>query len=205
MIGQLRGHLISKNPPLILLDVNGVGYEVEVSMTTLFDLPESGAAVTLHTHLLVREDAQQLYGFISLDERTLFRSLIKVSGIGAKLALLILSGMSVDNFVHCIHESDAAALSRLPGIGKKTAERIIIEMRDRLKDLNTNSSALNPIDSSGALTAPRSALEDAISALIALGYKPQDASNMAKRVNADGIGSEDIIRLALKTTASGKQ
>jgi len=205
MIGQLRGALINKTPPLILLDVNGVGYEVEVSMTTLFDLPEPGTALTLHTHLLVREDAQQLYGFISLDERALFRSLIKVSGIGAKLALLILSGMSVDNFARCVQEGDAAALSRLPGIGKKTAERIIIEMRDRLKNLGSDSHSFSSGGSNGSLATPHSALDDAISALIALGYKPQDAANMARRVNSEGIGSEEIIRQALKTAVSGKK
>ena len=206
MIGQLRGTLIRKTPPVILLDVNGVGYELEVSMTTLFELPELGAAVTLHTHLLVREDAHLLYGFATLEERSLFRSLIKVSGIGAKLALLILSGMSVGHFARCVHEGDAPALSRLPGIGKKTAERIIIEMRDRLKQLDSDTGTFNPVSGdTGALIAPVSALDDAISALIALGYKPQDATTMAKRVNTEGLASEEIIRQALKTAVSSKK
>lgn len=205
MIGQLRGTLIRKIPPVVLLDVNGVGYELEVSMTTLFELPELGAAVTLHTHLLVREDAHLLYGFATLEERSLFRSLIKVSGIGAKLALLILSGMSVGHFARCVHEGDAPALSRLPGIGKKTAERIIIEMRDRLKQLDSDTGTFSPAGNTGALTAPVSALDDAISALIALGYKPQDATTMAKRVNTEGLASEEIIRQALKTAVSSKK
>ncbi|MEZ5593290.1 MAG: Holliday junction branch migration protein RuvA [Gammaproteobacteria bacterium] len=205
MIGQLRGTLIRKIPPVVLLDVNGVGYEVEVSMTTLFELPELGAAVTLHTHLLVREDAHLLYGFATLEERSLFRSLIKVSGIGAKLALLILSGMSVGHFARCVHEGDAPALSRLPGIGKKTAERIIIEMRDRLKQLDSDTGTFSPAGDTGALATPVSALDDAISALIALGYKPQDATTMAKRVNTEGLASEEIIRQALKTAVSSKK
>ena len=205
MIGQLRGNLLSKNPPVIVLDVNGVGYEVEVSMTTLFDLPELGSTVTLYTHLLVREDAHLLYGFLTLEERSLFRNLIKVSGIGSKLALLILSGMSVNNFTHCVQQGDAPSLSRLPGIGKKTAERIIIEMRDRLNKLVSDNHSFTPTSGNSTAIISLSALDDAISALVALGYKPQDATAMAKRSNEEGLPSEEIIRRALKTTINSKK
>lgn len=201
MIGRLSGTLLDKTPPLLLIDVNGVGYEVEVSMTTLFDLPQLNSRVTLYTHLLVREDAQLLYGFGSEAERLLFRSLIKISGIGAKLALLILSGMSVDNFSTCVEEGDATALSRLPGIGKKTAERIIIEMRDRLDSFSPADVTSTTAPSQ---SRPLSPVSDAISALTALGYKPQDATTMVKRVNSEGLPSEDIIRLALKATVPKK-
>ena len=199
MIGRLRGLLAWKQPPYLLIDAHGVGYELEASLTTFQTLPEVGAEVVLFTHLAVREDAHTLYGFASTDERALFRNLIKATGIGPRLALLILSGMSVELFARCVREGDALSVTRLPGIGKKTAERLIIEMRDRIGEL-----ALNPM----AVTAtggrvPRaetSPVEDAISALVALGYKLPEASRMVQAVEADGLSSETIIRQALQAS-----
>lgn len=197
MIGRLRGILLEKHPPYLLLEVNGVGYDLEASISTFYKLPETGQELTLYTHLAVREDAHTLYGFAALEERTLFRNLIKVSGIGAKLALLILSGMSVDSFARCVQEGNAAALTRLPGIGKKTAERLIVEMRDRIGTLELGEgsgagrrialAAINPID-------------DAISALVALGYRQPDAARMVNAVETDGLPSEEIIRRALQAS-----
>ncbi len=195
MIGRLRGILLEKRPPWLLLEVHGVGYELEASMNTFFRLPEVGSEVTLHTHLVVREDAQLLYGFLEGRERTLFRALIKVSGIGARLALAILSGMDSDSFVRCVNEGDVAALTRLPGIGKKTAERLIVEMRDRLADWTGIPGA---VTLPGGAPGPGTPVEDAVSALIALGYKPQEASRAVKAVAADGLSSEEIIRRALR-------
>lgn len=196
MIGRLRGILAEKQPPLLLIDINGVGYEVEAPMSTFYQLPETGATVTLHTHLVVREDAHLLFGFASEGERRLFRTLIKVNGVGAKLALTILSGIAADEFARCVQENDTAALVRLPGVGKKTAERLIVEMRDRLADWE------------GAVTLPGAApvetrggsdeLRDAISALVSLGYKPPEASRLVSKVETEGLSSEEIIRAALK-------
>ena len=199
MIGRLRGLLAWKQPPYLLIDAHGVGYELEASLTTFQALPEIGAEVTLLTHLLVREDAHTLYGFASAAERGLFRSLIRVTGIGPRLALLILSGMSVELFGRCVREGDTASLSRLPGIGKKTAERLIIEMRDRIGELRldpmtvvlpgsrTDMPAVNPLD-------------DAISALVALGYKLPEASRMVRAIESEGMTSETIIRQALQAS-----
>ncbi len=199
MIGRLRGILLEKHPPYLLLEVNGVGYELEAPISTFYKLPETGQEIILYTHLAVREDAHTLYGFAAVEERTLFRNLIKVSGIGAKLALLILSGMSVDNFARCVQEGDTAALTRLPGVGKKTAERLIVEMRDRIGTLELGEgsgagtgrwiapAALNPID-------------DAISALVSLGYKLPDAARMVNAVATEGLPSEEIIRRALQSS-----
>ena len=198
MIGFLRGQLVAKQPPTVLIDVNGVGYDVDVPMSTFFQLPALGEDVRIFTHLAVREDAHTLYGFASEDERRLFRTLLKVSGIGAKLALGILSGASAEEFVAAVQRGDVAALTRLPGIGKKTAERLVVELRDRLGDFGSASasgqSALK------AIAAPVDASSDAISALQALGYKPADASRMVKAVAEDGLGSEELIRRALKGT-----
>lgn len=198
MIGRLRGQLVHKQPPQLLIDVNGVGYEVDAPMSTFYNLPEIGAEITLVTHLVVREDAHTLYGFATADERTLFRSLIKVSGIGAKLALAILSGMSADDFVRCVSEGDAAALTRLPGVGKKTAERLLVEMRDRLTEWQP--AAAGAARPAGA-TAPPAAdpVGEAVSALVALGYKPQEASRMVRAIDTSGRNSEEIIRLALQS------
>ena len=199
MIGRLRGILLEKHPPYLLLEVNGVGYELEAPISTFYKLPETGQEITLHTHLAVREDAHTLYGFAVVEERTLFRNLIKVSGIGAKLALLILSGMSVDSFARCVQEGDAAALTRLPGVGKKTAERLIVEMRDRIGTLELG-------EGSGAIAGRRVApaalnpVDDAISALVSLGYKLPDAARMVNAVATDDLPSEEIIRRALQSS-----
>jgi Holliday junction DNA helicase RuvA len=200
MIGRLRGEIVVKRPPLLLVDVNGIGYELEAPMSTFYDLPAVGAAVVLHTHLVVREDAHVLYGFAREAERALFRSLLRVSGVGPKMALAILSGMNADEFARCVQRDDTAALSRLPGIGKKTAERLIIEMRDRLGRLDDEAFAVAARPRPGGAGEP-SALEDAMSALVALGYKPPEASRMVRAVAAEGLGSEDLIRAALKAAA----
>jgi Holliday junction DNA helicase RuvA len=195
MIGRLRGILADKKPPFLLLDVNGVGYELEAPMGTIFQLPEAGATVTLHTHLVVRDDAHLLFAFATEAERTLFRTLIKVNGVGAKLALTILSGISADEFARCVHESDTASLVRLPGVGKKTAERLIIEMRDRLDDWQP-SPALPGV---GVAPVPATdSVKDALSALLALGYKPPEASRLISKLDTEGLDSEAIIRAALK-------
>ena len=198
MIGFLRGTLLSKSPPQLLLDVNGVGYEIEAPMTTFYDLPGIGQSVHLFTHLIVREDAHILFGFATETERVLFRALIKVNGIGPKLALTILSGQSVADFYRCVEESDVRGLVRLPGVGQKTAERLIIEMRDRLPALDL---ADHPRQSSISVdiqqTGP-SSRQEAISALCALGYKPQDAAKMIQVIKESLDSSEAYIRAALK-------
>ena len=200
MIGRLRGEIVAKRPPHLLVDVSGVGYELEAPMSTFYDLPAVGAAVVLHTHLVIREDAHVLYAFAREAERALFRSLLRVSGVGPKMALAILSGMNADEFARCVQRDDAAALSRLPGIGKKTAERLIIEMRDRLARLDDEAFAVAVRPQATGAGAP-SALEDAVSALIALGYKAPEASRMVRAVAAEGLASEELIRAALKAAA----
>ena len=199
MIGRLRGILAEKQPPLLLLDVNGVGYEVEAPMSTFYQLPETGQTVVLHTHLVVRDDAHLLFGFASESERRLFRTLIKVNGVGARMALAILSGISADDFARCVQDNDTASLVCLPGIGKKTAERLIVEMRDRLADWGHGTV----ISAESSQTVPGAApgsdqTRDAISALIALGYKPQEASQLVSKLDTEGLNSEAIIRAALK-------
>lgn len=196
MIGRLRGTLLDKKPPQLLLEVGGVGYEVEAPMSTFYQLPAGGGEVVLYTHLVVREDAHLLFGFASERERSLFRALIKVNGVGAKMALAILSGMNADTFARCIQDNDSASLTRLPGIGKKTAERLIVEMRDRLSDWQ--ESGVLPVVLSQPIAAGRDEVKDAVSALIALGYKPPEASRMVSAVASDGRSSEEIIREALK-------
>jgi Holliday junction DNA helicase RuvA len=197
MIGFLRGKLVHKAPPFLVLEVQGVGYEVEAPMTTFYDLPPINEEVKLHTHLVVREDAHILFGFSKEADRALFRTLIKVSGVGPKLALTILSGQSAEEFHRCIHDNDTLALVRLPGVGKKTAERLVIEMRDRLPDLG--DSTMNSTDKSGAfIPAVGNAKQEAVSALCSLGYKPLDANKMVQNINAEGKSCEDIIRLALQ-------
>ncbi len=199
MIGRLRGLLAWKQPPYLMIDAHGVGYELEASLTTFQTLPEIGAEVVLHTHLAVREDAHTLYGFASTAERSLFRNLIRVSGIGPRLALLILSGMSVELFGRCVRENDTASLTRLPGIGKKTAERLIIELRDRIGELGLDPTAV--VLPGGRAVAPAiNPVDDAISALVALGYKLPEASRMVQSLETDGLGSEAIIRLALQAS-----
>jgi len=196
MIGRLKGTLLEKQAPRLLLDVNGVCYEIDAPMTTFYELPEAGSTVTLHTHFVVREDAQLLYGFLRQSDRSLFRTLIKISGVGPKLALAILSGMSADEFVGCVQGGDSAALTRVPGVGKKTAERLVVEMRDRVKDWQGVSLSPDAVTQAGEPAVD--ALKDAISALVALGYKPQEASRMANAVESEGLASEAIIRLALR-------
>ncbi len=196
MIGRLRGILLDKKPPQLLLEAGGVGYEVEAPMSTFYQLPATGVEVVLHTHLVVRDDAHLLFGFASERERSLFRALIKVNGVGAKMALAILSGMNADAFARCIQENDAVSLTRLPGIGKKTAERLIVEMRDRLADWQEAGVLPVVMALSGAET--RDEVKDAVGALIALGFKPPEASRMVSAVGTDGRSSEEIIRDALK-------
>jgi len=196
VIGRLKGTLLEKQAPRLLLDVNGVCYEIDAPMTTFYELPAVGSAVILHTHFVVREDAQLLYGFLRESDRSLFRTLIKISGVGPKLALAILSGMSADEFVGCVQGGDSAALTRVPGVGKKTAERLVVEMRDRVKDWQGVSLSPDAVSTAGEPAAD--ALKDAISALVALGYKPQEASRMVNAVESEGLASEDVIRLALR-------
>lgn len=201
MIGRLSGQLLVRHPPQLLIDVNGIGYEVEAPMSTFYSLPEVGAKVTLHTHLVVREDAHTLFGFATENERAMFRALIKVNGVGARLALTILSGISADDFIRCIMDSDAAALTRLPGVGKKTAERLIVEMRDVLKKWQTEAGEGVSTSPVSALVKPDDAVADAVSALIALGYKPPEASRMVRGIQTKDLSSEEIIRLALQSAA----
>jgi len=197
MIGRIRGILLEKQPPLLLLDVQGVGYEIEAPMSTFYHLPETGEEVCLHTHLVVREDAQLLYGFATGSERRLFRTLLKVNGVGAKMALAILSGMEANEFAACVQEGDTVRLTHLPGVGKKTAERLVVEMRDRLADWSDTGSPVMAGSVAGRASAP-DPVADAVSALIALGYKPQDASRSVRALDSAGLNSEEIIRQALK-------
>jgi len=197
MIGFLRGVLVTKAAPSLLLDVRGVGYEVQAPMSTFYELPAVGEEVGLFTHLVVREDAHTLYGFVSETDRALFRSLIRVNGVGARLALTILSGISVEEFHRCVHDHDSAALVRLPGIGKKTAERLIIEMRDRLPDMTHR--AVSTGGRSRVEAPPPDPVREAVSALIALGYKPPDAERMVREIASDETSSEELIRLALQS------
>lgn len=198
MIGLLRGKLLIKQPPDLMLDVNGVGYEVQASMTTFYDLPELHAEVTLYTHFVVREDAQLLYGFSSQTERELFRHLLKVNGVGPKMALAIVSGMNPIEFNQVIHAADIARLSRIPGVGKKTAERLVIELRDRLPKSDASGSN---VDTSIAVQALRvSASDEAVNALLALGYKPAQASQMIAAYEDQGLSVEDMIRQALRAS-----
>ena len=205
MIGRVRGTLVHKQPPDILVEVGGVGYEIQVPMTTLFQLPELGAEVSLVTHFVVREDAQLLYGFIDERDRGLFRQLIRVSGVGPKLALTILSGMDSASFARCVQRDDISALVALPGVGKKTAERLLVEMRDKMKDWLGQVDAVAVTSSGGTVPVPvTSIISDAEGALVALGYKPQEASRMVAAVNDDSAAnSEDLIRRALKSMVSG--
>ena len=198
MIGRLQGKVIEKQAPDLLVDVQGVGYEVLVSLNTFFDVPEVGDVVTLHTHFVVREDVQQLYGFTKLSERSLFRNLIKVNGVGPKMALAILSGMSANDFAICVHNNDTATLVKLPGVGKKTAERLLIEMRDKIGDIESSVG-----DAANSLSAQSDLAQEAESALIALGYKPTDAAKIINRVADESItDAGQLIRLALKSMNS---
>ena len=192
MIGTLRGHLGSKLAPWIVLECAGIGYEVETPMSTFLELPAVGSEIFLHTHLLVRDDAHALYGFSTEEEKVLFRLLLKVNGVGAKMALAILSGMSVSDFERCVRYEDSAMLVRIPGVGKKTSERLIIEMRDKIGQ----SPAQAMMAKAGkVVTDPRS---EAIDALVALGYKPTEVRRLLATLDLDDKSAEDIIRLALR-------
>ena len=203
MIGRIRGIILEKHPPHLLLDVNGIGYELEAPMTTFYSLPEVGQEIHIYTHLTVREDAHLLFGFATEDERRLFRSLIKVNGVGAKMALTILSGIESTEFVLCIQSGDTDRLVKLPGVGKKTAERLVVEMRDRIADWQVN---IMPADAAtmGPGASGQDPAKDAVSALISLGYKPQEASRYVESVAGEGMDSETIIREALRASV-GKQ
>ena len=207
MIGRITGILLEKQAPELLIDVQGLGYEVQVSLTTFFDLPGCGEKVTLHTHFVVREDAQLLYGFAQQSERELFRTLIKVSGVGPKMALAILSGMTARDFVRCVQNNDTGTLVKLPGVGKKTAERLIVEVRDKLASFSDKfGDGLEAGSQSLPLSSKQShVIAEAESALIALGYKPQEAARMVNAVTSDdgddAQTSEELIRLSLKSMA----
>ncbi|WP_290652081.1 Holliday junction branch migration protein RuvA [Aquisalimonas sp.] len=190
MIGRLTGILAEKQPPHLLIDVHGVGYEVQAPMSTFYDLPAVGERVSLHTHLVVREDGQSLYGFGSGRERQLFRALIRVSGVGPKLGLTLLSGMRVDEFIQCLQDQDSSRLTRMPGVGRKTAERLVIEMQDRV---NAFTGEAAPATMRGEDTVC-----EAVDALVALGYKPAEASKLVSRAGDSDLPSEELIRRALQ-------
>ncbi|MEE8118449.1 MAG: Holliday junction branch migration protein RuvA [Gammaproteobacteria bacterium] len=198
MIGRLSGTLIAKHPPQLVIDVNGVGYELQAPMSTFYDLPDVGQPITLFTHLVVREDAQLLFGFATENERQLFRDLIRVTGVGAKMAITILSGTSVDGFIRCVQDNDSAALTRLPGVGKKTSERLIVEMRDRLSSRSVSGTGLS---AGMLLSSSSSPQQEAISALVGLGYKLPEAQRMVSNLNTSNLSSEKIIRSALQAAA----
>jgi len=191
MIGRLKGTLVHKQPPWLVVDVHGVGYELEAPMSTFYDLPDAGREVSLFTHYAQKEDSVSLYGFLRESERRLFRDVQKVSGIGAKIALAVLSGVSVDDFARLVQASDVTALTRIPGIGKKTAERMVVELRDRAADFGSGVAS-----STGMLGDPQS---EAVSALQQLGYKPAEAVRMAREACAEGDDAATIIRKALKS------
>ncbi len=192
MIGSLRGRLSSKQAPQIVIECSGVGYEVETPMSTFLELPALGTDLFLYTHLLVREDAQILYGFATEDERLMFRTLLKVNRVGAKLALGILSAMSTNDFRRCVELEDTTTMSKIPGVGKKTAERLIIEMRDRI------DAAAPGGGKSAPLTVEANARNEAVDALVALGYKPKEVHSLISKLDIEDKSAEDIIRLALK-------
>lgn len=196
MITHISGMLTDKKPPLLTIDVSGIGYEIHAPMSTFYQLPDTGNKITLLTHFVVREDAQLLFGFHTEHERKLFRALIKVNGIGPKLALTILSGMETDYFVQCIHAEDATRLTNIPGIGKKTAERLVVEMKDSLSHWHVDLTAENTTQNE--LVDPNQAIQDAISALTALGYKPQEAKQVISKVHQPEHNNEQLIRLALQ-------
>jgi holliday junction DNA helicase RuvA len=197
VIGRLHGVLLRKEPPALLVDVGGVAYELEAPMTTFYELPAVGEKVTLHTHLVVRQDAHLLYGFAREGQRRLFRDLLKVNGVGPRVALAVLSGLSDEEFSRCVAAEDIARLTKVPGIGRKTAERLVIEMRDKL-----STDIAGPAAASVAGPAPPAdPVSEAVSALVSLGYKPNEASRAVRGVSAKGLSAEEIIRQALKGMA----
>lgn len=193
MIGRLRGILVSKQPPWLLVEVGGVGYELEAPMSTIYDLPQTGKEVTLLTHYAVKEDSVALYGFLHESERASFRNLLKVSGIGAKTALAVLSGVSTQDFARLVQAGDVVALTKIPGIGKKTAERIVVELRDRVDGLGTSMPGL-----SAAPGTPADPAAEATVALQQLGYKPAEVTRLVQKVAETGDSAETIIRKALR-------
>ena len=199
MIGSLRGRLTAKHPPQLLIDVGGVGYEIEAPMSTFYGLPATGAEVSLFTHLVVREDAHILFGFRTERDRRLFRELLKVSNVGPKLALALLSGMTADNFLMCIEAQDVDSLVRIPGVGRKTAERLVVEMRDRVKGFGE----IGVVVAAGSGTPPAAVgpQAEAFSALVALGYKPAEVTRLLKGVDASVQTTEELIRKALQAAA----
>lgn len=202
MIGRLRGIVLEKQPPQVLIEANGVGYEVHMPMTCFYELPELGQETIIFTHFVVREDAQLLFGFNNKQERSLFRELIKVNGVGPKLALAILSGMSAQQFVSAVERQEIGALVKLPGVGKKTAERLVVEMKDRFKGLNgdlfNSASDLTLPPAADAAASSADIEAEAESALVALGYKPQEAGRMIGKVAKPGADCETLIRDALR-------
>jgi Holliday junction DNA helicase RuvA len=205
VIGRLRGNLLEKQPPELLIEVSGIGYEVQMPMSCFYELPEIGTEAIVYIHYVVREDAQLLYGFNTKKERALFREVIKANGVGPKLGLAILSGMTASQFVQSVEREDISTLVKLPGVGKKTAERLVVEMKDRLKgwgagDLFTPAADAAPMDDgSDFITSPQSAQDEAVSALISLGYKPVQASKIVSQVAKPDMTSEALIRESLKS------
>lgn len=195
MIGSLRGRLVAKHAPHIVLECNGIGYEVETPMSTFLDLPKAGAELFLHTHFLVREDAQILYGFATEEERELFRTLLKINRVGAKMALGVLSAMTANDFRRCVEYEDAAMLSKVPGIGKKTAERLIMEMRDKVGNVGS------PQLPGQTVTVDASPKSEATDALVALGYKVNEVNKLLDKLDIEDHSAEDIIRQALRQAA----
>lgn len=195
MITHLTGQLVEKKPPIIIIDVNGIGYEIHAPMSTFYSLPDINNRITLLTHLSIREDAHVLFGFFSERERQLFRALIKVNGVGPKLALTILSGMEIDLFIQCIQADDIQSLTKIPGVGKKTAERLMIEMQDSLSKWNIS---IQTTFESSLLNNPNQTMEEAIQALIALGFKPNEAKSAITKVHEPHHNHEQLIRLALQ-------
>lgn len=200
MIGFLRGRLTAKHPPQLVIDVGGVGYEVEAPMSTFYGLAAPGAEIGLFTHLVVREDAHILFGFGTERERRLFRELLKVSNVGPKLALALLSGMSVDNFLLCIEAQDVDTLVRIPGVGRKTAERLLIEMRDRVQVFGDSRGIV--MTAAGTVESAVGPQAEAFSALVALGYKPAEVTRLLKSVDASVQTTEEVIRRALQAAAA---
>ncbi len=205
MIGRIRGTLIEKLPPDVVIEASGVGYEIQMPMTSFYQLPEVGQEAIVYIHFVVREDAQLLFGFADKSERALFRELIKVNGVGPKLALTILSGMSAQQFIQCVSHDDVSGLVKLPGVGKKTAERLLVEMRDRLKKLLEQPTGLStaPIQPTSSVdntfVVTNDSKEEALSALVALGYKAPQANKVVNTVYVDGMSSEELIRESLRS------
>jgi Holliday junction DNA helicase RuvA len=197
MIGQVHGKLVYKQPPRLLVDVAGIGYELEAPMTTFYNLPETGTEVCLHTHVVVRDDAHLLYGFTEQRQRDVFRHLLKVNGVGPRVALAILSGLTVEDLVACVSAADAAMLTRVPGIGRKTAERLIVDLRDRLDGIEGSASSF-------VGTRPLTPEHDAVSALVALGYRQTDAARAIRATASDDAGVEELIRTALASLSGAR-